>query len=109
MYLTPLDNRGVDDDSEIQAGAKVTLLSGGPEMTVQARSLNLVYCSWEQDEEQRHGTFTLDSIQLVSLAPGDALLRRAPMPAQAPPVAFAPPVEGELPTPPDSSEPPEAA
>lgn len=97
-----------NDDSEIQKGAKVVLRSGGAEMTVQTCSQNLAYCSWEEDGKVQHGTFTLDTLRLVSLAPGEALLRRTPMPAQAPVAALMPQPDTEAPSAPASSEPPEA-
>jgi uncharacterized protein YodC (DUF2158 family) len=77
-----------DNDSDIQKGAKVVLRSGGAEMTVQTRSQNLAYCSWEEDGVMREGTFTLDALRLASLAPGEALTRESPVPAQDPVVAL---------------------
>jgi uncharacterized protein YodC (DUF2158 family) len=94
----------VQDDSEIQAGAKVVLRSGGAEMIVQTRSQNLVYCHWEEDEVLQHGTFTVDSLQLVSLAAGDALLRRTPMSAQPSLAALAPANDAEAPASPSTKE-----
>ena len=105
----------MDDDTDIQKGAKVTLRTGGAEMTVLTRSQNLAYCSWEEDGVVRQGTFTLDTLQLASLAPGEALLRRTPVSAQAPVTALAPPapdVEAPDVEPPAASpeaEPPESA
>lgn len=98
-----------DDDTDIQKGAKVVLRSGGAEMTVQTRSQNLAYCSWEENGVLRHGTFTLDTLQLASLAPGEALLRRAPIPAPAPVAALMPQPDTEAPPASPTSEPPEAA
>lgn len=97
------------DGTDIQKGAKVVLRSGGAEMTVQTRSQNLAYCSWEEDGVLRHGTFTLDALQLASLAPGEALMRRAPVPAQEPVVALMPQPAAEEPSKSPASEPPEAA
>ena len=98
-----------DDKDEIQKGAKVVLRSGGAEMTVQSRSQNLAYCSWEEDGVMRQGTFTLDTLQVASLAPGDALLRRTAMSAQPSAAALAPPPDTEFPAPPPAGDPPTAA
>jgi uncharacterized protein YodC (DUF2158 family) len=97
-----------DNENDIQKGAKVVLRSGGAEMTVQTRSQNLAYCSWEEDGVVRQGTFTLDTLQLASLAPGDALLRRTPMSAQPSVAALAPPPDTEDPAPPPAGDPPSA-
>ena len=96
----------MNDEADIQSGAKVMLHSDGPEMTVQTRSQNLAYCSWEEDGVLRHGTFTLDSLKLVSLPAGEALMRRTPMPAQAPVSALSPTTDEEPPVTPGASDPP---
>ena len=36
--------------------------SGGPLMTVQARSQNLAYCSWFEEDVARHGTYEIASL-----------------------------------------------
>jgi uncharacterized protein YodC (DUF2158 family) len=95
-----------DHSDDIQKGAKVMLRSGGAEMTVQSRSQNLAYCSWEEDGLMRQGTFTLDTLQVASLAPGDALLRRTSMSAQPSVAALGPPADTETPAAPAASDPP---
>jgi uncharacterized protein YodC (DUF2158 family) len=105
---TSTDNRAVQEDSDIQSGAQVVLRSGGPDMTVQTRSQNLAYCNWVEDGVLHHGTFTVDSLQVVSLAAGDALLRRTPMSAQAPVAALILPADGEPPATPPTGDPAEA-
>jgi uncharacterized protein YodC (DUF2158 family) len=53
---------------EIQAGDTVELKSGGPVMTVRARSQNLVYCAWTADGRLYQGTFEIGSLRRVRAA-----------------------------------------
>lgn len=55
----------------IKVGDRVALRSGGPAMTVQARSQNLVYCAWTSEGRLYQGTFEVDS--LSPCAPAQAL------------------------------------
>lgn len=48
---------------EIRVGDVVSLASGGPAMTVQARSQNLAYCAWMADGRLHQGTFEIGSLR----------------------------------------------
>lgn len=64
------------NDDGIQAGDVVALAAGGPAMTVQARSQNLVYCAWMADGSLHQGTFEIESLR--RLHPGGLRARRQP-------------------------------
>ena len=64
--LTSPQSGYMSTEGDIQIGAKVVLRGGGPEMTVLARSHNLVYCSWKEGEEVRQGAFRFDSVERAS-------------------------------------------
>ena len=49
-------------DDGIKVGDRVALRSGGPAMTVQARSQNLVYCAWTTEGRLYQGTFDVGSL-----------------------------------------------
>ena len=55
-------------EGEIQAGDTVELKSGGPVMTVRARSQNLVYCAWTSEGRLYQGTFEIGSLRRVRAA-----------------------------------------
>lgn len=63
-------------DDGIQAGDVVQLAAGGPAMTVQARSQNLVYCAWVTDGSLHQGTF--ETASLRTLRPGGRAARAQP-------------------------------
>jgi uncharacterized protein YodC (DUF2158 family) len=65
------DDNGSMVDDGIKVGDRVALRSGGPVMTVQARSQNLVYCAWTSDGRLFQGTFDVGS--LSPCAPPQAL------------------------------------
>jgi uncharacterized protein YodC (DUF2158 family) len=67
----------VAERSDIQSGDTVVLKSGGPVMSVQARSQNLAYCSWFDGGILHHGTFAVDALQPDAVAPAAAALREA--------------------------------
>jgi len=46
----------------------VELLSGGPAMTVQARSQNLAYCAWMTEGRLHQGTFEIGSLRRLRSA-----------------------------------------
>jgi uncharacterized protein YodC (DUF2158 family) len=50
----------------IQIGDRVSLRSGGPVMSVQARSQNLAYCAWKNDGRLYYGTFDVGSLHRVT-------------------------------------------
>lgn len=52
----------------MQAGDTVELKSGGPVMTVRARSQNLAYCAWTADGRLYQGTFEVGSLRRVRAA-----------------------------------------
>jgi uncharacterized protein YodC (DUF2158 family) len=74
---TSSDNRDVQETTSPQAGDTVVLKSGGPAMTVQARSQNLAYCSWFEGDKLHHGTFAVDTLQADAIASAAAALREA--------------------------------
>lgn len=49
----------------IKIGDLVALRTGGPTMTVQARSQNLAYCAWNRDGRVHYGTFDVLTLQRV--------------------------------------------
>jgi uncharacterized protein YodC (DUF2158 family) len=49
----------------IQVGDVVSLRTGGPTMSVKARSQNLAYCAWHKDGLVHYGTFEVGSLRLV--------------------------------------------
>ncbi|MBK6006247.1 DUF2158 domain-containing protein [Ramlibacter ginsenosidimutans] len=51
------------NEDGIQVGDVVELAAGGPAMTVQARSQNLVYCAWMTDGRLHQGTFETASLR----------------------------------------------
>ena len=55
-------------DESIQVGDVVELAAGGPTMTVQARSQNLVYCAWMSDGRLHQGPFEMSSLRRVRSA-----------------------------------------
>lgn len=57
-------------DDGIKVGDRVALRSGGPAMTVQARSQNLVYCAWTSEGRLYQGTFDVDSLRPCAPPPG---------------------------------------
>lgn len=57
MIIAPMN------DDDIQVGDVVELAAGGPAMTVQARSQNLVYCAWMADGGLHQGTFETTSLR----------------------------------------------
>ncbi|MDB5897694.1 MAG: putative small protein [Ramlibacter sp.] len=61
------------DATDLVTGDTAVLKSGGPVMTVQARSQNLAYCSWFEDGKLHHGTFSVDSLQRQPVAPAAVL------------------------------------
>jgi uncharacterized protein YodC (DUF2158 family) len=64
------------NDDGIQIGDVVALAAGGPAMTVQARSQNLVYCAWMADGSLHQGTFETSSLR--RLRAGRIPARRQP-------------------------------
>lgn len=62
MIIAPMS------EPEIQVGDVVALASGGPAMTVQARSQNLAYCAWLVEGRLYQGTFDVTSLRLVRSA-----------------------------------------
>jgi uncharacterized protein YodC (DUF2158 family) len=64
------------NDDGIQVGDVVELAAGGPAMTVQARSQNLVYCAWMADGSLHQGTFETSSLR--RLRKGGTAARRQP-------------------------------
>ena len=58
------DNRAVAEQG-IKIGDLVSLRTGGPTMSVQARSQNLAYCAWNRDGRVHYGTFDVGSLRLV--------------------------------------------
>lgn len=64
------------NDDDIQVGDVVQLAAGGPDMTVQARSQNLVYCAWMADGGLHQGTF--ETASLRRLRTGGARARAQP-------------------------------
>jgi uncharacterized protein YodC (DUF2158 family) len=58
------DNRAVAEQG-IKVGDLVSLRTGGPTMSVQARSQNLAYCAWSKDGRFHYGTFDVASLRLV--------------------------------------------
>ena len=52
-------------DQRIQVGDTVVLKTGGPAMTVQARSLSLAYCAWTQAGQGHQGTFEVDTLDVL--------------------------------------------
>ena len=54
----------------IQAGDTVTLRSGGPVMTVRARSQNLAYCAWTLEGLHHQGTFEIHRLRRVPTTEG---------------------------------------
>ena len=64
------------NDDGIQVGDVVELAAGGPAMTVQARSQNLVYCAWMADGSLHQGTFETGSLR--RLRAGTTASRRQP-------------------------------
>ena len=56
----------------IKVGDLVSLRTGGPTMSVQARSQNLAYCAWNRDGRVHYGTFEVGTLRLVgdNAAPG---------------------------------------
>jgi uncharacterized protein YodC (DUF2158 family) len=58
------DNRAVAEQG-IKIGDLVSLRTGGPTMSVQARSQNLAYCAWNRDGRVHYGTFDVASLRLV--------------------------------------------
>ena len=61
------DNRRVQEQ-EIQVGDVVVSVTGGPEMTVQARSMNLAYCAWLSEGRLHQGTFEVGGLRRVRSA-----------------------------------------
>jgi uncharacterized protein YodC (DUF2158 family) len=57
MIIAPMN------DDSIQVGDVVELAAGGPSMTVQARSQNLVYCAWMSEGKLHQGTFETASLR----------------------------------------------
>jgi len=55
-------------DQDIQVGDVVVSVAGGPEMTVQARSLNLAYCAWLADGRLHQGTFEVGGLNRLRRA-----------------------------------------
>lgn len=55
------DNPAVVEQG-IQVGDRVSLRTGGPTMSVKARSQNLAYCAWETDGRLHYGTFEVGSL-----------------------------------------------
>jgi uncharacterized protein YodC (DUF2158 family) len=51
------------NDDILQVGDVVELAAGGPSMTVQARSQNLVYCAWMAEGKLHQGTFETASLR----------------------------------------------
>lgn len=62
MIIAPMS------EPEIQVGDVVSLASGGPAMTVQARSQNLAYCAWLVGSRLHQGTFEVGSLRLLRSA-----------------------------------------
>lgn len=69
------------NDDGIQHGDVVELAAGGPAMTVQARSQNLVYCAWMADGSLHQGTFETASLRRLRTSGHASGLQ----PASAPP------------------------
>jgi uncharacterized protein YodC (DUF2158 family) len=67
-------------EERIRVGDTVVLRSGGPAMVVQALSLSLAYCAWTAGGLPRHGTFEVDSLEVVSRALGQAGTGSKPSP-----------------------------
>ena len=61
------DNRRVQEQ-DIQVGDVVVSVAGGPEMTVQARSMNLAYCAWLNEGRLHQGTFEVGGLRRVRSA-----------------------------------------
>ena len=63
----------------IQVGDLVVLASGGPEMTVQARSQHLAHCAWLVEGRLHQGTFEVaDLLRLRSAGPASRAAGDAP-------------------------------
>jgi uncharacterized protein YodC (DUF2158 family) len=56
-------------EQRIRVGDTVVLKRGGPSMTVQALSLSLAYCAWNAAGRAQHGTFEVDTLDLVTHGP----------------------------------------
>jgi uncharacterized protein YodC (DUF2158 family) len=63
MIIAPMQS-----EEGIQVGDVVELASGGPAMTVQARSQDLVYCAWMADGRLQQGTFHLSTLRRIRSA-----------------------------------------
>jgi uncharacterized protein YodC (DUF2158 family) len=59
---------GAVTEEAIQVGDVVVALAGGPEMTVQARSQDLVYCAWLAEGRLQQGTFDIVSLRRIRSA-----------------------------------------
>jgi uncharacterized protein YodC (DUF2158 family) len=66
----------MSDSSTIGEGDIVRLKSGGPAMTVQVRSADLLYCVWFSGRELKSGTFDDNMVVKVEGAPHDELLKQ---------------------------------
>lgn len=55
-------------EQDIQVGDVVVSVTGGPEMTVQARSMNLAYCAWLVDGRLHQGTFEVGGLRRLRSA-----------------------------------------
>ena len=53
-------------EQRIRVGDTVVLKTGGPAMTVQALSLSLAYCAWNASGRMQHGTFEVDTLDLLN-------------------------------------------
>ena len=63
MIIAPMSSEAV-----IQVGDVVELASGGPAMTVQARSQDLAYCAWMADGRLQQGTFHVSTLRRIRSA-----------------------------------------
>ena len=58
----------VTQSTPLQTGELVALKSGGPAMTITALSGDCAYCVWFNQNEQRQGTFALNTLERISEA-----------------------------------------
>ncbi|HEY0824801.1 MAG TPA: hypothetical protein VGD76_13520 [Ramlibacter sp.] len=56
-------------DEGIKVGDRVSLRTGGPVMSVKARSQNLAYCAWKSDGRLHYGTFEVASLHVAAETP----------------------------------------
>lgn len=76
------DNRPVAEE-RIRVGDTVVLKTGGSAMTVQALSMSLAYCAWTAAGQPRHGTFEVDTLEVVSHRPKDSAAGKGGTPRSA--------------------------